>query len=1133
MKRAVKQLLRVKGCVRPPRTQRKAENLDTMPFADDFRSSRLPVGRLGVELVRGAFLGFRRHAVNRFIKSLVLYGNDTLERSRLGHHDAGYRRNVDVILQNYLQRMPLDQLLVLYQLNLKCTMTNTEAKYSFIEAISRNISRYMQEVTSCDTVEDFIQYKRQGLRTRNKRYKEEMCAFLFQTKDDLLKCRKDVLQCVDNSAGHAEGFVSFQTIGLLSDKHSSGLINKNSYANGIQSQGSCDMDVLYVGANGHDSSATADSRHELLVIEPVRQGASGTGPIVNTTEIVPNDEVLNQEVIYRAQTNPIALQTKSEDCFLSTNVMSVVFGHIFNIKFWHKGFPFNTWINQYFAHNAALYHPTFAMLYVANVVALLERSANQEELDVICTTIKNDLMAHDINGFIEEQRIVVRLAGYTYETRFGLPEMIEMFSTVKRLAHHMRFKEIYPWVVKLLCGVVKTKAVDPKLINSIANVCNRNDGIGGVETLLEILEMKMLGNIDYVTCMDVCSLLQAMYKHDMHSQELVDAMAYKLNADDRDELSISAIALSIQTLGRMQANLKNNAFLHKLADMFVNSPHKFIDTSESNCSGILWGFYKLHFKHAKFLDVALQRYSAKDLGTPNVNSLVISLTALTRLDACNNPSVLIEIYKMVLKNISNITISTAQQLITCVTRMQENITLCCSNKTSYKHLVMLSGKVINAVMKHVCERLMDQISTVQAGAMLNALYRSRHRTHDIIAPLIVAITGSYKKGQDWHSAVHVPKRSIYAYESLPQCPFDVDVCAKKLEKIEVTHLVGICEAIHGLDYWSPYSLHLMLQIKKQIKPQLHDMKATHILASCISFVNWPFTDFQMDTSTEGYGRSENPTKEVMLRSVREVVDHDISKSKERAKSWFDEDTSQFEEPTSMMDRFRVIINRSYWKEDFLLGGIESLHRHANFLYAASMPLRKLKMLYDMLRFNVYLHDVYSPKIKIPLVNNNFMSSPCSFLILEHSNPRNPSHIANIMPQNLIEFQTELYAISRTESFYNFLFGDGNSPNSSVSGLEDEEEMQIENSENIDLLRSGKEVPTLRPLHVMLPANEDERDFSSSCYHKHQGSGAIFEIDHKYIYVDPVIGGFRTTLLLLDSRRHYIPHLVENIYNNAN
>lgn len=1121
MRNAVKRLVRKHGGLKAPFKRRTVRNIDNMPFASDFMCATLPSSRLGVELVKGAILGFRRHSVDRFIKSLALYGNEALERSRLGYTEEVYGHSIDTILQNYIQRMPLDQLLVLYQLNLKCTMANTEVKYSFIEAISRKISSYMQHVTSYDTVGDFLRQNVKGLRTHKKRHESRMCDFLFQRRGDLLKCREEGLVLVDNGAHSEEGFLSFKTARIKYKNRENLLTSSNGTEYEFAHFTNDDGTVI-----AHDETVRNGNEESYPNGLHVKQQTKSYTIMPYNGQEIYDSSGIHEEIKYNVSLTDLHPDTMAEDCLLSTNLIGLVFCHIFSIRFWQKGFPFDTWINQYFAHNAAMYHPAFTRLYVANVIALMERNGNQNDLERICNTLKSDLMAYTKNGFFHEERILIGFSGQTHETKFGVHEMVEMLSTVKRLIQHQEFRDLYPWVVKLLVNMIKYRPIDAKLCNSIANVCNRNDGVGGVESLLQVLETKMLENIDDVTFVDVCCILQAMYKHDLHSQELVDTVANKLNTVDIEQISMSTLALCIQTLGRMQANFKDTSFLHRIADMFVCQPKKFIETSESNCSGILWGFYKLHFKHNKFLEVALQRYSAKDLGTPNVNSLVISLTALTRFDACNDPAVLIEIYKMVLRNICNVTVSTAQQLITCVTRMQENITVCCADAVLYKQLLSIGGKLINATMKHVCERLMDQISTVQAGAMLNALHRSRHRTQEIIAPLVASIAGFHRKGQDWNSAIHTPKKSILCYESLPPCPFDVDVCSRRLEKVEVTHLVGICEAIHGLDYWSPCSLHLMLQIKKHIKPQLHDMKATHILASCLSFVNWPFTDFQMDEGNEEMETLERPKKKEMLQIVNRVVKHESSLLKERSESWFDEN---LECKSTELDSFKAIVKRSIWKEEYLLNCIESLHRQEHFLSAASMPLRRLKALYDLLRYNVYIEDFVGPKIDAPVEARDFSSSQCPFLILEHTPPVKTSKIISIMPQNLISFQSQLYSISRTESFYNFLFGDGSTPNGTSNGIEEEEEPQIEQAGCMELLQNGKEVPTIRPLHVSIGDDESKWDFSSSCYHNHQGSGAILEMDRRYIYVDPVVGGFRTTLLLLDSRLHYIPHLAENIY----
>ncbi|GFE53312.1 hypothetical protein BaOVIS_007160 [Babesia ovis] len=1077
------------------------------------RYVKLPNDRSGLELVKGAFLGFRRHSMNRFIKALELHGNTVFEWMRLGNSESSYTSNLDNILQIYVGRMSLDQLFALYQFNLKCITSNSETKYSLIEAISQNIVKYMREVTSHDTVGNFLDSKKGILRTRQSRCNTYMCNFLFQHRGDLVKYRAEVVHGVQSPCDDHGSIVTFREKRVTECNH---ICHHGGETDGIRNI-ECET-LVDINIDKDEGSFNASEHKETtgtLGSELPKAKDNSNFRLISTTSN-PNIPLIRAE-------------TKSEDCLISTNVIALVFSHIFRIKYWQRGFPFNTWINQYFVHNADLYHPIFARLYMSHVVALVERNTNPVDLCVLCDLVKEDFVAYMENNIPIEQIVAIRLYGYCHETEFDLPEVVELFSTVKRLAQHTNFKKLYPHVVKMLTDIIIKAPVDVKIVNTVANICQRNDVIGGVERLLQVLETHMMSNIDNVTCMDICGLLQALYKHNLHSQDLVDAIAEKLDDDEIDERNISTIALSIQTLGRMQASCKSTGFLYKIAEMFVENPHRFNELSESNCSGILWGFYKLHFKHSRFLDVALKRYSSKDLGTPNVNSLVISFSALTRFDSFSNPSVLVDIYRLILKNIASMTISTSQQLITCVTRMLDNITLCCSDQKTYKSLRLLSNKLINATMKHVCERLMDQISTVQAGAMLNALYRSGQRTPGIVAPLIASIAGAYRKGHDWQSSQHMPRKSIYAYEEMPPCPFDVEICAKRLEKVEVTHLVGICEAIHGLDYWSPYSLHLMLQIQRHIEPQLHDMKATHILASCISFVNWPFTDIQMEGMGLKNMETDRSSKEDILQMVKTLVDYDIEKLSEKSESWFDSSTPYFLKNVDVMEHFKMMLMRSHWKEDFMLRCIESLHRHSNFLSAASLPLRRLKMVYDMLRFNIYLNGNSKHSIHLPVYSNSFASNKSPFLILEHMAPNQPPHIATAMPYNLTEFLTQLYGISRTESFHNFIFGESDAPFSVVNGNEDDEDLSMESAACSDLLQRGKEIPTIRPLYTAYSRDEAELDVSTSCYHKHQGSGAIFQVADKYIYVDPVIGGVRTTLLLLDSKRHYLPHLVENIY----
>ncbi|CDR96812.1 hypothetical protein, conserved [Babesia bigemina] len=1140
MKWKVPRALRAKvhAGVAPNGNRRPAHTLKHMPFADDFMCARLPTANLGVELVKGAFLGFRRHAVNRFLKALALHGNEVHERSRLVQRDDKYAHDMDAILQIYLERMPLDQLLVLYQvcrhsildiykqINLKCATVNSEIKYSFIEAVSQKLVQYMRDVTSHETIGHYLKNATHSARTRCKRYEKELCEFLIQTRHNLLKTRKEVFEGAREGNPSAESFVTFERK-RINPCHQLGA------ATSVENTPSCIKTKSISLPGGATTLENDECSDGLFTAPPGDESSVGdVGMPVNTNRCATESSQCLLEADWESvcadDSFALTHRTMTEDCFLSTDVMGTVLGHMFAVKFWHRGFPFHTWINQYFVHNSHIYHPLFARLYMTHIVALIERNTNPVNLDALCDVVKQDIIMYGNRDVSMEEMFTVRTNGYLHEVKFGIPEMIEMFSSVKRLSQNAKLREVYVLVVKALSDVIVKAPVDAKVINTIANICNRNDGVGGVESLLYVLESKLMSSLDAVTCMDVCSLLQALHKHDLHSQDVVDAMADKLDIDNLDELSMSTIALSIQTLGRMQAHFKNNNFLHRIANMLADNPQKFYEASESNCSGILWGLYKLHFKHPRFLEMAVQRYSAKELGTPNVNSLVISLTALTRLDSFTHPSVLVEIYKLILRNISSMTISTSQQLVTCVTRMLENITLCCSDQTSYKTMRSISNKLINAAMKHVCERLVEQINTAQAGAMLNALYRSKLRAPDLIAPLIASIAGAYKKGQDWQSSLHMPRKSIYSYDTMPDCPFDIEACGRKLEKVEITHLVGICEAIYGLDYWTPYSLNLMMQLQKHIKPQLHDMKATHILAACLSFSSWPFTDTQMEPINPNNAPAKRSRTTNMMPNVRAVVEHDLAKTKERSESWLE--ANMLQPPSAdVLSHFRKMLMRSQLKEDFLLRCIESLHRHANFLCAASMPLRRLKIMYDMLRYNIYLDHYDTAAVVLPTVTNEFASTKCPFLILEHNAPVKPSNLPIVMPQNLIEYLEHLYGISRTQSFHNFIFEEGSAQNGGTNGVEEEDEIQMEALGGVETISNGKEVPRCRPLYSSPTIGDGGWDLESSSYHNHQGSGAIFHFGDNYMYVDPVIGGFRTTILLLNAKRHNVPHLVHDIY----
>ncbi|EDO08268.2 hypothetical protein BBOV_III007070 [Babesia bovis T2Bo] len=1131
MKSQIKGAMRAKRILKNATVYWKGQKtpLLDIPFTGSFRYVRLPNDKLALELVRGAFLGFRRHAANRFIKALDQHGNNLFELSRVGYNANYYRNNIDSILQMYIERMQLDHLFALYQINLRCITANNEVKYLLIEAISQKIVNFMKEATSYDTIGNFLDNSKGIIRTREKRFKRHIANFIFQSHHDLVKSRAQVFDTTNISCGDSANVVEFKRKRLfVGDSGIDESVTNSSNSFTLDGQ---TVDNVPIYGNGAALGMAADTSIPSSLQCTITGYSSDY--MEHDTFKMPLDIgkcLRGQNILHGPHMPSIDHETKSEDCFISTNVIALVFSHLLKVKYWHRGFPFHTWINQYFIHNANLYHPIFARLYISNVVSLFDKNAIPKEVDALCDLVKKDMANYLEKKLSTQEAVYIQLYGYLQETNFGITELVEMFSIVKRLSHITSFRMLYEYSVRALTDALLITPVDLTTINSITNICNRNDIIGGVESLLHVMEIKMMQNIHTATCLDICGMLQALYKHSLHSQDLVDAIADKLDTDDIDDINASTIALSIQTLGRMQATFRSNNFLHRISDMFVNNPQMFYDLSESQCSGILWGLYKLHFKHSRLLEVALRRYSSKDLGTPNVNSLVISLSALTRFDSFTNASVLVHIYQLILKNITNMTISTSQQLITCVTRMLENITLCGSDQNSYKRMQVISGKLISSTMKHVCERLMDQITTAQAGAMLNALFRSEQRTSEIIAPLIASITGTYRKNIDWQSSVHVPRKSIFAYNIMPPCPFDPEVCANKLEKLEVTHLVGMCEAIHGLDYWSPYSLHLMLQIQKQIKPQLHDMKATHILSSCISFVNWHFTDIQLEGPNDDNSNQHKKTKMDISKTVNSMVGHDIEKLREAFNSWFDDTQHSCLPGVDILQHFHMILMRSQWKEDFLLCCIESLHRHANFLSAASLPLRRLKMVYDMLRFNIYLNGNVGHKMKLPLYTNTFTATLSSFLILEHVAPIQASHIPMTMPYNLVEFLTELYNISRTESFHNFIYENGGGASGLTDGNEDEDDIGLEIA-NCDLVvKSGNEVPQIRPLLVDDSLDKMGADLSVSSYHGHQGSGAIIHVKDKYIYVDPVIGGFRTSLLILDAKRHYVPHLVETIYS---
>ncbi|KAK2194640.1 uncharacterized protein BdWA1_003897 [Babesia duncani] len=1072
--------------------------------------SKLPKESVRIDFLNDAFLGFRKHSFFRFVHLYSRFANDLIflsenrtcidnivdAHARIQHQDECTKSVLkETVLGKYMKNIPFLHLLLLFNVHSKCLGANQHVSYAFMEAISIQLSRKFNEITNFKkngyNVDDVKNYSNQIKKQMWNEY-----AFLFQSKDSLTELRS----------------LAF---------------SKDSYTSSVNTNGILPKYIL------SDAMVASKLNHELRIQECNKEYN------IDKVHVSPDALVFNP----RYEMKIDALDSNS---MLSNHIIACILSCIFNIKHWPYGFPFDSWINQYFIQNCNYYHPLLLRLYIKNILALYDFKKDNEILcDQLFQTLKKDLVKYNESSWTYSE--VFEYPEYMYlqlktcypcfkmvqqQIIFAWYDMIDIFSLVKRFGCEVAYTaalKCIPPLVETLKTMVNCSNITEKHVNCMISICSRNDSIGGCDELLDALTIKALENIESLNISDVSTLLFAIHKNNMYNQDLIDALCSKLSRD-LSQFSLSSISQCIQIIGRIQPQTLNPQLLPRLAEYFLNNENQYKNCSEAFVSNILWGFQRLHFYNSDFLKLACSRYNGmkRGIALPNVNSLVISLTSLARMEAFDTSESVLDIYKLIQKGIPAMTLSTCQQIMGSIVRILDSVLIKTPDNESNEAFISQSNKLMIGTCKHVVEHLLDQIGVNQASSMLMALFKCRLRLPELISPLLASLAG-YQKSmsgattkKEWTiTNAHAAKKSLHSYTAMPPCPFNIEDCKKRLEQVDASHLT----------------------IKDTLEMQLHDMRAIHILSIGISFSQWDFKDYHLqgiaNKTGSGVKKKFDPT---LKQWIPKIINDNKTLLDNRRNTWFEnKDTIQMQ---SNAFEIREILLRQQWKERMFMGCIEGLQRHLSFLSGSSGPLKKAKVFYDLFVYGIYINH-YPDKIMLQQHENPFMNIQHPFLVLEHYPPFRPDFVSAILPQNLLKIQAKLYSISRTESYHNYVFNQvtdvgqmidhtcNDVPELEIDDTNDEFKEGIMPSPGTDIT-TERIVPNHSPLCIQINTQEDVDEKVKICMYKyHRGSGAIVQIcpTNHWIYVDPVIGGYRSSILLLNGNVHYIPHINQGAYKN--
>ncbi|BAM41953.1 conserved hypothetical protein [Theileria orientalis strain Shintoku] len=571
------------------------------------------------------------------------------------------------------------------------------------------------------------------------------------------------------------------------------------------------------------------------------------------------------------------------------------------------------------------------------------------------------------------------------------------------------------------------------------------------EYMFESIDKNILTNLDKFTISDINNLLHTSLKV-FYSQNLIEALILKLKCTHPSEIPLATLALVFQSLGRVlpcDFHIERiEKFLQETCDHILN-----VDVlAESHFSSIVYGFQRLHYNNHDFLRKIVKRYE-ENMTNFNVNSVTISISSLVKLNYYN-VNIIMRIYKHIYKSMSHMNLQTSIQLSTTIYKVHEHYfkdSMQRSGKAEEDEEVVdgkmkeslnkISYRLLNNILKNVCEQHLKELSLFQICLLLDSINRMNYRKITYLSKLIQCIPSH---GSNMINPTSIVQRNLYSYMEMPECPFNYNMTLKKLQSVDPCHLILISHSIFGLDYYNEYTLNLLLVIKEIVNPILHELKARHILLYTLSYINIYFTNYQLQRIQLGSASktvSRNYVK-LILKSLESDSlktnwfnkKHLINSGTEGNEEGGEDDT---DEDAKLLKQLRDRISACEWKEELVLSSFESLLRHYNYVKSSQSMLSLFKLLFLSL-----IHDVYIPSytqyFNLATLNNPDESKAVEILnafdtdaIAEGATTSDvgaregkvnvvmdgevgKNRIPAIMPENIIEKLYELYKSPTTE-----------------------------------------------------------------------------------------------------------------------
>nr|PVC50058.1 hypothetical protein MACL_00002548 [Theileria orientalis] len=541
------------------------------------------------------------------------------------------------------------------------------------------------------------------------------------------------------------------------------------------------------------------------------------------------------------------------------------------------------------------------------------------------------------------------------------------------------------------------------------------------EYMFESIDKNILTNLDKFTISDINNLLHTSLKV-FYSQNLIEALILKLKCTHPSEIPLATLALVFQSLGRVlpcDFHIERiEKFLQETCDHILN-----VDVlAESHFSSIVYGFQRLHYNNHDFLRKIVKRYE-ENMTNFNVNSVTISISSLVKLNYYN-VNIIMRIYKHIYKSMSHMNLQTSIQLSTTIYKVHEHYfkdSMQRSGKAEEDEEVVdgkmkeslnkISYRLLNNILKNVCEQHLKELSLFQICLLLDSINRMNYRKITYLSKLIQCIPshgsnminptsivyknadgienmeeknlgksedgeskGVSAEGMDTLNSVDLNskttvfntkssrQRNLYSYMEMPECPFNYNMTLKKLQSVDPCHLILISHSIFGLDYYNEYTLNLLLVIKEIVNPILHELKARHILLYTLSYINIYFTNYQLQRIQ--LGSASKTVSRNYVKLILKSLESDSLKT-----NWFNkkhlinsgtegneeggEDDS--DEDAKLLKQLRDRISACEWKEELVLSSFESLLRHYNYVKSSQSMLSLFKLLFLSL-----IHDVYIP-----------------------------------------------------------------------------------------------------------------------------------------------------------------------------